>query len=321
MRIVVYGAGGAGGHFGARLARAGEDVTFVARGAHLEAIRTAGLVVETPDGEIRIHPARATSDPGAVAGADAVLLGVKTWQVEEAGRVMAPALGGETYVVPLQNGVEAASQLVRTVGEGRVVGGLCATFSFVVAPGRIRSLGAFHSVRFGELSGRPSERTDRLLSAFDRAGVRATIPPDIHLALWEKFLFVVPFGSVGAFRNAPIGETRSDPETRAMLERGMREILAVARARGVALPDEAVPAAMGFIDSLDPKGTASLQRDLAEGRPSELEAWTGAVVRLGREAGVPTPLHAEIYAALLPRERAALLHSPVPPRAGGEGAG
>jgi len=305
MRIVVYGAGGAGGHFGARLARAGEDVTFVARGAHLEAIRTDGLAVETPDGEIRIHPARATSDPGAVAGADAVLLGVKTWQVEEAGRVMAPALGGETYVVPLQNGVEAASQLARTVGEGRVVGGLCATFSFVVAPGRIRSLGAFHSVRFGELSGRPSERTDRLLSAFDRAGVRATIPPDIHLALWEKFLFVVPFGSVGAFRNAPIGETRSDPETRAMLERGMREILAVARARGVALPDEAVPAAMGFIDSLDPKGTASLQRDLAEGRPSELEAWTGAVVRLGREAGVPTPLHAEIYAALLPREREA----------------
>ena len=321
MRIVVYGAGGAGGHFGARLARAGEDVTFVARGAHLEAIRTAGLVVETPDGEIRIHPARATSDPGAVAGADAVLLGVKTWQVEEAGRVMAPALGGETYVVPLQNGVEAASQLARTVGEGRVVGGLCATFSFVVAPGRIRSLGAFHSVRFGELDGRPSERTDRLLSAFDRAGVRATIPPDIRLALWEKFLFVVPFGSVGAFRNAPIGETRSDPETRAMLERGMREILAVARARGVALPDEAVPAAMGFIDSLDPKGTASLQRDLAEGRPSELEAWTGAVVRLGREAGVPTPLHAEIYAALLPRERAARLHSPLPPRAGGEGAG
>ena len=305
MRIVVYGAGGAGGHFGARLARAGEDVTFVARGAHLEAIRTAGLVVETPDGEIRIHPARATSDPGAVAGADAVLLGVKTWQVEEAGRVMAPALGGETYVVPLQNGVEAASQLARTVGEGRVVGGLCATFSFVVAPGRIRSLGAFHSVRFGELDGRPSERTDRLLSAFERAGVRATIPPDIHLALWEKFLFVVPFGSVGAFRNAPIGETRSDPEARAMLERGMREILAVARARGVALPDEAVPAAMGFIDSLDPKGTASLQRDLAEGRPSELEAWTGAVVRLGREAGVPTPLHAEIYAALLPLERAA----------------
>jgi len=305
MRIVVYGAGGAGGHFGARLARAGEDVTFVARGAHLEAIRTAGLVVETPDGEIRIHPARATSDPGAVAGADAVLLGVKTWQVEEAGRVMAPALGGETYVVPLQNGVEAASQLARTVGEGRVVGGLCATFSFVVAPGRIRSLGAFHSVRFGELDGRPSERTDRLLSAFERAGVRATIPPDIHLALWEKFLFVVPFGSVGAFRKAPIGETRSDPETRAMLERGMREILAVARARGVALPDEAVPAAMGFIDSLDPKGTASLQRDLAEGRPSELEAWTGAVVRLGREAGVATPLHAEIYAALLPLERAA----------------
>jgi len=323
LRIVVYGTGGAGGHFGARLAAAGEDVVFVARGAHLAAIRREGLVVETPEGEIRIHPARATADPGAVAGADAVVLGVKTWQVEETGRAMASSLSGGTFVVPLQNGVEAADQLRRTVGDERVVGGLCATISFVVAPGRIRSLGAQHSLRFGELDRRASERTERLRAAFDRAGVRATIPPDIRASLWEKFLFVVPVGSVGAWRRAPIGRTRSEPESRAMLERGMREILALARARGVPLPDEAVPNALGFVDGLDPSGTASLQRDLADGRPSELEAWTGAVVRLGRESGVPTPLHDEIYAALLPLERAARerASSPLPTPAGGEGAG
>jgi 2-dehydropantoate 2-reductase len=305
MRIAVYGAGGAGGHFGARLAAAGEDVVVIARGAHLEAIRSDGLVVETPEGEIRARPVLASADPGDVARADAVLLGVKTWQVKDAGRAMAPALSGGTFVVPLQNGVEAGDQLRRAVGEERIVGGLCATFSYVVAPGRIRSLGAHHSVRFGELNRMPSERTERLRAAFERAGVRATIPPDIHVSLWEKFLFVVPFGSVGAYRRAPIGETRSDPESRGMLERGMREILALARARGIPLAEEAVPNALGFIDALDPSGTASLQRDLAEGRPSELEAWTGAVVRLGREAGVPTPLHDEIYAALLPLERAA----------------
>jgi 2-dehydropantoate 2-reductase len=305
MRFAILGSGAVGGYFGAKLAKAGQEVSFVARGAHLEAIRREGLVVETPGGEIRIHPAEATPDPGAVAGADAVLLGVKTWQVEEAGRAMAPALSGDAFVLPLQNGVEAVEQLRATVGDERVVGGVCRTFSFLVAPGRIRTVGPHNSVQLGELDGRRSERTARLRAALERAGIEASIPDDIHAALWTKFLFVVPVGSVGAFLRRTIGEIRSDPASRAMLERGMREILAVARARGIALPEETVASSMKFIDSLDPNGTSSLQRDLAEGRPSELEAWTGAVVRLGRAAGVPTPLHEEIYEALLPLEREA----------------
>jgi 2-dehydropantoate 2-reductase len=305
VRIVIFGTGGAGGHFGARLARAGEDVVFVARGAHLDAIRGEGLVVETPGGEIRIHPAPATDDPGAVAGADAVLLGVKTWQVEEAARAMAPALSGATFVLPLQNGVDAADQLRAAIGGDRVVGGVCRTLSFLVAPGRIRTLGPINSVQLGELDGSSSERTRRLRAALEGAGIEASIPPDIRVAIWQKLLMVVPVGSVGAYRRAPVGETRSNPETRAMLDRAMREILVVARARGVTLPEETVAASMRFVDSLDPTGTASLQRDLAEGRPSELEAWTGAVVRLGRESGVPTPMHDEIYAALRPLEREA----------------
>jgi 2-dehydropantoate 2-reductase len=305
MRIVVYGTGGAGGHFGARLSRAGEDVVFVARGAHLDAIRANGLVVETPEGEIRVHPARATSDPGAVGEADAVLLGVKTWQVEEAGRAMAPALSGDTFVLPLQNGVEAADQLRTTVGSERVVGGVCRTFSFLVGPGRIRTVGSHNSVQLGELDSRPSARTTRLRGTLERAGLDASIPADIHVALWAKFSFVVPVGSVGAYLRQPIGRIRTEPASRALLERGMREIVAVARGRGIGLGAETVASSMAFIDSLDPTGTSSLQRDLAEGRPSELEAWTGSVVRLGRESGVPTPLHAEIYEALAPIERAA----------------
>ncbi len=234
-----------------------------------------------------------------------VLLGVKTWQVGESARAMAPMLGPETFVVPLQNGVEAAAELTRVLGVDRVVGGLCATFSWVAAPGRIRSIGGVHSLRFGELDGRPSARTERLRAAFENAGVRATVPPDIHVALWEKLLVVVPFGGVGAVTRVPIGAIRALPETRRLLVAGMEEILAVGRARGIALPDGAVEKGMAFLDGLDPTGTTSLQRDITEGRPSELEAWNGAVVRLGREAGVATPVHEFLYSCLLPLERRA----------------
>ncbi len=305
MRIAVFGTGGAGGRFGADLARAGEDVAFIARGSHLAAIRDDGLVVESDEGEFRVRPAVATDAPAEVGPVDVVLLGVKTWQVEEAARVMRPLLGPETFVVPLQNGVEAAGQLSGVLGADRVVGGLCATFSWISAPGRIRSLGRVHSLRFGELDRRPSRRTEALRAAFERAGVRATIPPDIEVSLWEKFLIVVSFGGVGAVTRAPVGVTRSTPETRGLIERGMQEIHATGRARGVALPGDAVEKGMAFVDSLDPSGTTSLQRDIAQGRPSELEAWNGAVARLGRAAGVPTPVHEFLYASLLPQERQA----------------
>lgn len=305
MRIAVFGTGGAGGRFGAQLSRAGEDVAFIARGSHLAAIRNRGLVVETDDGELEVRPTVATDRPADIGPVDVVLLGVKTWQVEDAARAMGPLLGPETFVVPLQNGVEAAGQLSRVLGPERVVGGLCATFSWIAAPGRIRSLGQVHSLRFGELDRRPSARTERLRETFERAGIRATIPPDIEVSLWEKLLVVVPFGGVGAVTRVPIGVIRSMPETRRLLERGMEEIFAVGRARGVLLPDGAVGKGMGFLDSLDAAGTTSLQRDITDGRPSELEAWNGAVVRLGREAGVPTPVHEFLYASLLPLERRA----------------
>lgn len=302
MRIAVFGTGAVGGYFGAQLARAGEEVIFIARKEHLQAIRTHGLRVETSKGEIVIQPAQASDDPIQVGMVDAVILGVKAWQVTEAARAIKPMIGPETFVVPLQNGVEAPSQLEAILGAKHVLGGLCGTMSWIISPGHIRSIGEVHFIKFGELDKRPSERTEQLRKAFERAGVKVEVPSDIHVALWEKFLFVVSFGGVGAVTRAPIGVIRTLPETRHLLEQCMREIFEVARARQIGLSDGIVKKTMTFLDSLAPSGTTSLQRDIADGKPSELDAWNGAVVRLGQEVGITTPLHSFIYNSLLPLE-------------------
>ncbi len=302
MRIAVFGTGGAGGYFGGRLARAGEDVTFIARGEHLQAIREHGLRVESVKGDFGIQPARATDDPEEVGEVDAVVVGVKAWQVPEVAKAARPLVGPGSYVLPLQNGVEAASQLAAVLGPEHVLGGLAKIFSSVVEPGRIRHVGGPASVAFGELDNRPSERTDRLSEAFAQAGVTAEVPPDIHVALWEKFMFIAPFGGIGAVTRAPIGTLRGLPETRRMLEQGTREVFQVARVSNIPLDHDAVARTMAFVDGQPPAGMASMQRDLIAGRPSELEAWNGAVVRLGQRAGVATPLHDFLYHSLLPLE-------------------
>ena len=249
-----------------------------------------------------IHPADVTDDPAQVADADVVLLGVKAWQVTEAAQAMQPMIGPGTFVVPLQNGVEAASQLAAVLGAEHVLGGLCGTLSWVAGPGRIRSAGGHNFIKFGELDNRRSERVERLYRAFTQAGVVVEAPSDILKALWEKLLLVTSLGGVGAITRAPIGVTRTMPETRRLLEECMQEVLAVARARQVAMADTAVANSLKVIDSTPANGTTSLQRDIAEGKPSELEYWNGAVVRLGREVDVPTPVHEYIYSCLLPQE-------------------
>lgn len=302
MRFAIFGTGGAGGRFGAFLANAGEDVVFIARGEHLQAIRKQGLRVETSEKNLLINPAHATNDPEEVGIVDAVILGVKTWQVKNAARAMMPMIGPKTVVLPLQNGVETAEELAEALGKEHVLGSLCATLSWIVAPGHIRSIGNLHFIRFGELDNASSERTQRLLEIFNRADIHAEVPSDIQAALWEKFLFVVSFGGVGAVTRAPIGALRSLPETRQMLEGCMLEILEVSRARQIALVDGIIERSMGIIDNLESAGTTSLHRDIVAGKPSELEAWNGAVVRIARQEGVPTPLHQFIYHSLLPLE-------------------
>ena len=302
MRIAIFGAGGAGGYFGARLARAGEEVIFIARGKHLQAIRRHGLRVATPSGEIVICPAQATDDPAEVGTVDVIIVGVKAEQVIDAAQAIGSMIGPDTCVLPLQNGVDAPSQLAELLGVQHVLGGLCGTLSWVTGPGQIRSIGDIHFVKFGELDNRSSERTERLRQAFDRAGVTVQVPANIHQALWEKFLFVVSVGGVGAITRAPIEVIRTLPEIRRMLERCMQEIHSVARARQIPIADTHVAKTLAFVDSLPSDGTTSLQRDIADGKPSELEAWNGAVVRLGKEVGIATPLHEFIYHSLLPLE-------------------
>jgi 2-dehydropantoate 2-reductase len=302
MRIAVFGTGAVGGYFGGRLAQASEDVVFIARGAQLRALRDQGLRVDSIAGDFVVQPAQATDDPAHAGVVDMVLVGVKAWQVPEVAQAMRPLVGPETFVVPLQNGVEAPSQLAAVLGAGHVLGGLCRIVSLVVEPGHVRHAGLEPYVAFGELDNRPSQRAQRLREAFARAGVAAEISPDIQVAMWEKFLFIASFSGVGAVTRAPAGVLRSLPETRQMLEQAMHEVLAVAGAHEIALPREAIPKAMALIDGLPPGGTASMQRDIVGGRRSELESQNGAVVRLGQEVGVATPLHAFIYRSLLPLE-------------------
>ena len=233
-----------------------------------------------------------------------MLLGVKTWQVADAAQSLRPLLGPETLVVPLQNGVETIDELTNALGERHVAGGLCSGFCFIVAPGHVRHIGGATFIKFGELDGTKTERVLALRDAFVRARVDAEVPDDIRVALWEKFLLVVPFGGLGAVTRAPIGVLLTPP-TRALLERAMREIEAIARARGVALAEDIVASTLAILDAVNPSGTSSLQRDIAAGKRSELDAWTGAVVRLGTRANVPTPLHDFLYAVLLPQERRA----------------
>lgn len=302
MRIAVFGTGSVGGYFGGRLAQAEEEVVFIARGEHLRALCTHGLRVDSVKGDFVVRPVQATDDPAQVGVVDAILVGVKAWQVPEAAEAMRPLVGPATCVVPLQNGVEAPAQLAAVLGDQHVLGGLCGIFSFIAGPGHIRHTGAEPFVKFGEMDNRPSERVERLHQAFMRAGVTVEIPPDIQVALWMKFLFIAPCSGVGAVTRAPAGVWRSLPGTRRMVEQGLHEIMAVARARDIALPEDAVRMTMAIIDSMPPEATFSMQRDVMEGRLSELDAQIGAVVRLGQEADVATPLHTFIYHSLLPME-------------------
>jgi 2-dehydropantoate 2-reductase len=306
VRIAVFGTGGVGGYFGGRLAEAGEDVTFIARGQHLAALRTHGLRVTSPAGDARIAPARATDDPAGIGPVDLVLVGVKAWQVPEAAEAIAPLVGAGTAVLPLQNGIEAPDQLIAALGAGPVIGGYCRLLARIAGPGHIHHEGGEPYIGHGELDGSASRRVREIQDAFERArGFTAGIAPDIRAAMWNKFMFIASLSAIGAFADLPIGEVRRRPDTRRMLTEALIEAFDAASADGVRLPADSVAATLAFIDTLPEQGTTSMQRDIAAGRPSELEAQSGAVVRLGDRVGVPVPTHRRVYEALLPRERAA----------------
>ena len=305
MRIAVFGTGGVGGYFGGRLAQSGRDVTFIARGEHLRVIKAAGLKVDSVSGDFLVFPAKATDDVREAGEVDLVIVGVKAWQVPEAARTMKPLVGPGTTVLPLQNGVDAVSQLVAELGSDSIIGGLCRIVSFVIEPGHIRHEGFTPSIVIGELDNKRTERITRIEQVFKHAGLEVTVAADIQVALWTKFLFIASFSGIGAIANAPAGVIRRDPKWRGKMLSAMEEIYALAQARGINLPANSVDTVMAFVDALPEDATSSMQRDIAAGRPSELESQNGAIVRMARETGIEVPTHDLICELLRPLEEKA----------------
>ena len=305
LRIAIYGAGGLGGFYGARLACAGNDVAFIARGAHLAAMRERGLHVSSPLGDMHLPEPVATDNPADIGPVDLVLVAVKTWQIPEAGAAMGPLIGERTLVLPFLNGVEASDELAAAVGAERVLGGLSKVFSKIEAPGVIHHFTPNVFVAFGELDGAGSERVRALVDMFSAAGVDAEVSPAIRVELWKKLLLVSSWAGLGALARSPMGVMREQPETRALIGRSMDEGLAVARATGHAVDAAYKNEMWAFYRTMPADATASMQRDIMDGRPSELDAWNGAICRFGARAGIETPVHSFTYHTLLPMERRA----------------
>ena len=303
MKFAIFAAGGVGGYFGGQLAQAEHDVTFIARGEHLEAIRETGLRVDSIDGDFVIQPAKVTDNPDSVGAVDVLLVAVKAWQMEEAIEQMKFLVGTTTVIIPLLNGVEAPEQLSAAFGSECVLGGLCRISSFVAEPGRIQHVGMKPYIAFGELDNEKSERVSALQKIFaDIPEIVVEAPDNIHVAMWEKFIFICALSGVGAVTRQAVGFYRDIPETRVMLYSALKEALKVGKKRGVALPKNFADEMLDRIDNLPDEMLASMQKDVMEGRPSELESQNGAVVRMARKLGVPTPTHDFIYASLLPME-------------------
>jgi 2-dehydropantoate 2-reductase len=300
MRIAIFGTGGVGGYFGGLLAHAGHEVTFIARGEHLRAIQRNGLQVKSVNGDFSVRPAQATDDPAQVGPVDYVVVAVKHYHLDQAATAMRPLVGPATTVVPLLNGVDAHEHLIPLLGAGAVVGGLCSLVSLVEAPGVIRQETKLRRVVVGELDRRRSERVERLVQAWAATGAEAVHAQDIHVALWTKFLFITSFGGVGSLARCNMGEMLGAAKTRSLFVESLREVEAVARACGVELAADAVDKALAMAEGFEATATTSMQRDVADGKPFELEAFSGTVVRMGQAAGVATPVHRHFYALLKP---------------------
>ncbi|OGO17543.1 MAG: hypothetical protein A2Z14_03720 [Chloroflexi bacterium RBG_16_48_8] len=302
MRIAIVGAGGVGGYLGGVLAQSPpNEVSFIARGKHLEAIRTCGLQVKSVHGDFLINPARVSDDPSEVGEVDYIVVAVKHFQLTEAASMIKPLVGKGTTIVPLQNGVDAHEVLISFLGSEYVVGGFARIVSMIEAPGIIRQPSMIREVYVGELDKTRSERCQRIVNAWAECGVEAIQPEDISIPMWTKYLFMASYGGVSSLARVPSGDLLNCPESRNMLVRAMEEVEALARAKGIYLAADVVPTAMATLENFEPATTSSTQRDVAAGKPFELEAFSGTVVRLGREVGMATPVHEMLYSLLRPQ--------------------
>jgi len=299
MKIAVMGTGGVGGYFGGQLAAAGLDVHFIARGAHLAALRAHGLQILSPGGDQLVRPVQAGDDPSEIGPVDVVLFATKLWDVESAGDLCGPLLGPDTAVISLLNGIDSEERLIPILGLGHVVGGVAYISAGIAEPGVIQHFAISPAIAFGELDGRRSARLDAFDEAARAAGLDARYSDEIERLIWDKFVFLAAMAGVTALSRQALGPIRQDPDLRWLLGAAIDEVLAVARAKGVACGVERGQL-MQMVDGMAPGAKASMLMDLEKGNRLEVAWLSGAVARLGDSLGVPTPVHRTIFAALKP---------------------
>jgi 2-dehydropantoate 2-reductase len=295
MRIAVMGTGGVGGYFGARLARAGHDVAFVARGRQLEALRAQGLRVESPLGDIHLPEVQATDDPAAIGAVDLVLFSVKLWDTLEAAESVRPLLGADTAVVSFQNGVVKDDILREALGAGHVIGGVAYIAATIAGPGLIRHSGTLQKLEFGEYDGSLSARVRQFRDACAASGIDAETSGQIEQTIWEKFVFLVGLSGTTSLARTSVGPIRSHPRSRAFLHDTMEEVVQVARAQGVPLPPDYADERLAFTDSVPATMTSSMHHDLEHGNRLEVRWLSGDVVERGVRLGIETPCNRAIY--------------------------
>ena len=302
MRIAVMGTGGTGGYFGGLLARQGNDVTFIARGAHLAAIREKGLQVRSVHGDFTLAPAHATNVPAEIGTVDLVLFCTKTYDTETAASAIKPIVGSQTTVLSLQNGIDAAERIGAVVGSENTLGAVAYLSSAVEAPGVIKQISQFRRIVMGELNGGATTRVRAIHEVLLATGAAAEIAQNIRSVLWAKFVFICPASAVGSLTRLPMGGYRDVPETRTIVAGLMQEVEAVAAAHGVPLAADVVDASLRFMDQAAPHIKPSMQLDIEAGHRTEVESMIGVLGRKGREVGVPTPMADMVYGLLLPIE-------------------
>lgn len=300
MKIAIMGSGGVGGYFGARLVAAGQDVTFVARGAHLAAMRDRGLRIRSEAGDLHMKPVSVTDATASIGPVDYVLFAVKLWDTDGAASACKPLLGHDTAVIPFQNGVESMSVLARHLGAAAVMGGVAHIASVITEPGVISHTGTMARLRFGEMDGKRSARAERLLEACRAAGFDASLSEDIEADVWRKFVFLVGISGLTAITRKTAGELRADPDIRPVLQEAMVETLRLANAKGVSIPGAYIDETLHFIDGLAPAMKSSMLNDLESGRRLEAPWLCGAVARMAGECGLEAPVNRTVYAALKP---------------------
>jgi 2-dehydropantoate 2-reductase len=291
MRIAIMGSGGVGGYFGARLAQAGCDVGFIARGAHLAALRERGLVLESKLGNVNLSKVCATDDPATLGPVDLVIISVKLWDTEASARAISPIVGPATTVLSLQNGVQKDDVLRRVLGDRPILGGICYISATIARPGVISHTGTVQKIVFGEYDGQRSERAEAFLEACRRAGIDVELSLEIRKAIWEKFVFLVGLSAATTAIRLPIGPIRNHPRTRRFLLDIMREVVAVGRAQGVALSPEYAEDLLAYCDGLPAEMASSMYHDLERGNRLEVDWLSGAVAQLGQTMGIPAPIN------------------------------